>query len=60
MHDRGVSDTPIDESQDEAAKAALRELLAKLDLSPEQTSDDVVQLAPRDEELRDNVPPHHG
>lgn len=60
MHDRGVTENPGDDPQDEAAKAALRELLAKLDLAPEQTSDDVVRIAPRDQELRDNIPPHHG
>ncbi len=59
LHDRGVSETPDVDPQDEAAKASLRELLAKLDLAPEQTRDDVVRIEPRDQELRDNVPPHH-
>ena len=60
MHDRGVTETPQENSQDDAAKAALRELLAKLDLAPDQTRDDVVRIEPRDQELRDNIPPHHG
>jgi len=60
MHDSGVTEPKAENPQDDAAKAALRELLAKLDLAPEQTSDDVVRIAPRDQELRDNIPPHHG
>lgn len=60
MHDRAVTETPEVDPQDESAKAALRELLAKLELAPEQTSDDVASIAPRDQELWDNVPPHHG
>lgn len=55
-----MTETPEDESQDESAKAMLREMLAKLDLAPEQTSDDRAPITPRDQELRDNVPPHHG
>ncbi len=41
------------------SKAALREQLAKLDLAPDQTQDDIVRNSPRDQELLDNVPPHH-
>jgi predicted glycosyltransferase len=38
----------------------LRKLLADLELTPEQTSDDMVVRTSRDQEYLDDVPPHHG
>jgi len=38
---------------------SLRETLEKLELTPEQTSDDIEQQYPRDDELLRDVPPHH-
>lgn len=55
-----MSETPVPEPSDDKAKDALREQLAKLDLAPDQTSDDIAPRSPRDQELWDNVPPHHG
>lgn len=44
------------------AKSAkrLRELLADVELAPEQTSDDIAPKTNRDQELMSEVPPHHG
>jgi hypothetical protein len=38
---------------------SLRETLEKLELTPEQTSDDIEQQYSRDDELLRDVPPHH-
>ena len=38
----------------------LRALLDEVELTPEQTSDDVAPRESRDHELLDDVPPHHG
>jgi len=38
----------------------LRKLLTDLELTPEQTRDDVVVHSSRDQEFLDDVPPHHG
>lgn len=39
--------------------AQLRETLKKLELTPEQTSDDIAEQYSRDDELLRDVPPHH-
>jgi len=49
-----TSDTKIQSS------AVLRALLDGVELTPEQTSDDVAPSSNRDRELLDDVPPHHG
>lgn len=46
-------------SKDESA-ARLRALLDGIELTPEQTSDDIVPPSNRDRELLEDVPPHHG
>ena len=46
-------------AQDESA-AKLRALLDGIELTPEQTSDDVAPPSNRDRELLEDVPPHHG
>ncbi len=38
----------------------LRALLGEVELTPEQTSDDIAPKSSRDRELVDDVPPHHG
>ena len=38
----------------------LRKLLSELELTPEQTRDDKVIRSSRDQEILDDVPPHHG
>lgn len=38
----------------------LRKLLADLELTPEQTRDDIAPASSRDQEILDDVPPHHG
>jgi len=38
----------------------LRKLLTDLELTPEQTRDDIVVHSSRDQEFLDDVPPHHG
>ena len=38
----------------------LRALLDEVELTPEQTSDDVAPRESPDHELLDDVPPHHG
>ena len=40
-------------------EAQLRETLKKLELTPEQTSDDIAEQYSRDDELLRDVPPHH-
>ena len=59
-----MSSTPDnpDKSLDEKAKssARLRTLLDDVELTPEQTSDDVAPPSNRDRELLEDVPPHHG
>jgi hypothetical protein len=42
------------------SSARLRELLDEVELTPEQTSDDVAPASNRDRELLEDVPPHHG
>lgn len=40
-------------------EAPLRETLNELELTPEQTSDDIERQYSRDDELLRDVPPHH-
>ena len=42
------------------SSAKLRALLDEVELTPEQTSDDVAPPSNRDRELLEDVPPHHG
>jgi hypothetical protein len=59
-----MSSTPenLDENLDAKAmsSARLRALLDDVELTPEQTSDDVAPPSNRDRELIEDVPPHHG
>ncbi len=59
-----MSSTPEnpDKNLDETAKssARLRALLDDVELTPEQTSDDVMPPSNRDREFLEDVPPHHG
>jgi hypothetical protein len=59
-----MSSTPenLDENLDAKAmsSARLRALLDDVELTPEQTSDDVAPPSNRDRELLEDVPPHHG
>ena len=59
-----MSSTPEnpDKTLDEKTKssARLRALLDEVELTPEQTSDDVAPPSNRDRELLEDVPPHHG
>ena len=40
--------------------AKLRALLDDVELTPEQSSDDIAPATNRDNELLEDVPPHHG
>ena len=42
------------------SSARLRALLDDVELTPEQTSDDIAPTSNRDRELLEDVPPHHG
>ncbi len=42
------------------SSAKLRALLDGVELTPEQTRDDVAPPTNRDRELLEDVPPHHG
>ncbi|MEY4900722.1 MAG: hypothetical protein RL741_1083 [Actinomycetota bacterium] len=59
-----MNSTPGDASSelDKKVQSAkrLRALLDDVELTPEQTSDDIVPKTNRDRELIDDVPPHHG
>ena len=59
-----MSSTPenLDENLDAKAmsSARLRALLDDVELTPEQTSDDVAPPSNRDREILEDVPPHHG
>ena len=50
-----AENAPSAESQER-----LRKVLADLELTPEQTRDDIAIRVSRDQELMDDVPPHHG
>jgi len=56
-----TSENPAEKlnAKDESA-AKLRALLEGIELTPEQTSDDVAPPSNRDRELLEDVPPHHG
>jgi hypothetical protein len=49
-----------DKKSSETENAKLRALLDGLDLTPEQTKDDIVKSSNRDSEILRDVPPHHG
>jgi hypothetical protein len=51
-------DETVDAKAESSAK--LRALLDGVELTPEQTSDDVAPPSNRDRELLEDVPPHHG
>lgn len=59
-----MSSTPNNPNETADAKAQssakLRVLLDGIELTPEQTSDDVAPPSNRDRELLEDVPPHHG
>jgi hypothetical protein len=61
---RSMSSTPNNPQESADAKAQssakLRALLDGVELTPEQTSDDVAPPTNRDRELLEDVPPHHG
>jgi hypothetical protein len=42
------------------SSAVLRALLDGVELTPEQTGDDIAPPSNRDRELLEDVPPHHG
>ena len=42
-----------------SSQQRLRDALSAVDLTPEQTSDDIVRPTSRDAEIRRDVPPHH-
>ena len=52
-----VANSDPHDAQDALAK--LRAALSKMDLTPEQTQDDVALTTNRDRDLLDEVPPHH-
>ena len=53
-------DTSAESDQKEQSAKRLRALLDDVELTPEQTSDDIAPKTNRDRELIDDVPPHHG
>jgi hypothetical protein len=53
-----VPDETLDAKTQSSAR--LREILDGVELTPEQTSDDVAPASNRDRELLEDVPPHHG
>jgi hypothetical protein len=61
---RSMSSTPNNPEESADAKAQssakLRALLDGVELTPEQTTDDVAPPTNRDRELLEDVPPHHG
>ncbi len=48
------------EAQSPESLARLRALLDGVELTPEQTRDDLAPPTNRDRELLEDVPPHHG
>lgn len=55
--------TPAPEAESDStldSQERLRKLLNDLELTPEQTRDDIVVHSSRDQEFLDDVPPHHG
>lgn len=60
---RQESEAPSSEDTADALKSKnqkLRALLDGLDLTPEQTKDDISKPSNRDSEILRDVPPHHG
>lgn len=56
-----TSENPAEDLNPKDQSAAkLRALLDQVELTPEQTSDDVSPPSNRDRELLEDVPPHHG
>ena len=53
-------DTSAESDQKAQSAKRLRALLDDVELTPEQTSDDIAPKTNRDRELIDDVPPHHG
>jgi len=53
-------DTSAESDQKVQSAKRLRALLDDVELTPEQTSDDIAPKTNRDRELIDDVPPHHG
>ncbi len=51
---------PEGEAQSSESLARLRALLDGVELTPEQTRDDIAPPTNRDRELLEDVPPHHG
>ena len=51
---------PEGEAQSPESLARLRALLDGVELTPEQTRDDIAPPTNRDRELLEDVPPHHG
>ncbi len=63
------NEIPIEPAADNSALSAdeikvknkkLKDLLDDLDLTPEQTRDDISKPSNRDSEILGDVPPHHG
>lgn len=48
------------DGQSPESLARLRALLDGVELTPEQTRDDIAPPSNRDRELLEDVPPHHG
>ena len=48
------------DTKDKVRNLKLRALLDGLDLTPEQTKDDLAKPSNRDSEIIADVPPHHG
>lgn len=54
------ADAPVQNDSTREAQERLRKVLSELELTPEQTRDDKVVRSSRDQEILDDVPPHHG
>lgn len=56
------SELPPASNDDSLAQSQenLRKILADLELTPEQSRDDIVIRSSRDQAILDDVPPHHG
>lgn len=55
------SENPSEDSDSKDKSAArLRALLEDIELTPEQTGDDMAPQINRDREFLEDVPPHHG
>jgi hypothetical protein len=56
--DQNLTESTIDKAKVKNEK--LKDLLADLDLTPEQTRDDIAISDSRDNEILRDIPPHHG